>query len=136
MHAQSILRSQPVEPPVERTGGDVISCLLDTSQACSILADACLSAFDPALAQCGRLATDCSEITLVAARVAMRRTGSNEAVVLGLLMLCEALCRDCAAECGNLGRTEAIYIDCAASCRRSETRCRDARAELANSIVQ
>jgi len=136
MHAQSAIKSSNVAAPADRSGRDVIGCLLDTSQACSMLADACLSTFDPGLAQCGRLATDCSEITLVAARVAARRTGSNEAVVLGLLMLCEALCRDCAAECASLGRTDSIYIDCAANCRHCETSCRDARAELAVSIVQ
>lgn len=136
MHTQSALDSPALASPADGPGRDVISSLLDTAQTCSLVADVCLSRFDPALAQCGRLASDCSEITLVAARVAARRTGSNEAVVLGLLMLCEALCRDCAAECDRVGQADTLYVECAASCRRSETSCRDARAELAISMVQ
>lgn len=136
MHAQSALDSPPVGSPANGPGSDVITSLLDTSQTCSVVSDFCLSKFDPAFAQCGRLTSDCSEIALVAARVAARRTGSNEAVVLGLLMLCEALCRDCAAECDRVGREDTLYAECAASCRRTETSCRDARAELAVSMVQ
>ena len=75
-----------------------IDAALVCAQAAGACADACVAEADKALVQCIRLNLDCADVCQTAAMVATRRAGANAPVVIGLLMLAEALCRDCAAE--------------------------------------
>ncbi len=82
--------------------GDPLTLAIDAALACAqaatACADACVAQADSALIQCIRLNLDCADVCQTAAMVASRRAGANAPVVIGLLMLAEALCRDCAAE--------------------------------------
>ena len=141
MHAQQMLATHP-DARREARGGPskalvaAIEAAYDCAQACSACADACVAEADPALVQCIRMNLDCADVCYTAGVVATRRAGSNETVVTGLLMLCEALCRDCAAECGRHAQHMEHCRICAEVCRRCEAACRDARVGAAPEQVQ
>ena len=109
-----------------------IEAAYDCAQASTACADACVAEADPLLAQCIRLNLDCADVCATAGAVATRRVGSNDTVVMGLLMLCEALCRECERHAGHM---EHCRI-CAEVCRRCEAACREARASLLPEPVQ
>lgn len=136
MHAQPDLEAESPSVRGNAASNDLTNRLFETARVCSAVVEECLSRLDPNLSQCARLAADCGDIALVAARVAARRTGSDEAVVVGLLMLGEALCRDCAEECERVGELGSIYLECAETCRRGEQACLEARSQRAPLVVQ
>jgi len=90
------------DPVLAPDRGDPLTQAFDAALACAqaaaACADACVVQADKALTQCIRLHLDCADVCQTAAMVATRRAGANAPVVIGLLMLAEALCRDCAAE--------------------------------------
>ncbi len=95
--------ARPPEAPVlEGVDRDPLAVAIDATLACAqaagACADACVAQADKGLVQCIRLSLDCADVCQTAAMVATRRAGANAPVVIGLLMLAEALCRDCAAE--------------------------------------
>lgn len=104
---------------------------LACAQTCAICADACLG--EPMVAdltQCIRLDLDCADLCFATARIAARRTGSNEIVIRASLEACAQACRLCAEEC----ETHAGHHDhcrlCAEACRRCEQACRSAAATV------
>jgi len=113
-----------------------IDALLDCARACSAAADVCVAETDPRLVQAVRMTLDCADVCRAAAQVATRRSGSNATVVVGLLMLAEALSRDCAAECARHADLARACRACAEVCARTEAVCREARMGFAPEPMQ
>lgn len=105
----------------------VIEQALECAQICRACADSCLAEEQIAmLRQCIRLDLDCADVCDTTAKLAGRRTGSNEELILNMLQVCADACAKCAEECErHAGKHEHCRI-CAETCRRCETACRTA----------
>jgi len=137
MHAQEMLAARPDARTRENDPlVAAVEALYDCAQACAACADACVAELDAKLAQCIRLTMDSADLCQAAGSVATRRTGSNATVVMGLLMLAEALARDCAAECETHAARHAHCRVCAEVCRRTEAACGEARLAVAREQMQ
>lgn len=118
-------------PDVSGSTNDVliraIEKMLECAQICQVCADACLAEEMVAeLRQCIRTDLDCADICAVTARLAARRTGSNEALIVEALRLCERACGLCAAECEKHAEMHEHCRICAETCRACEAACHDA----------
>lgn len=118
-------------PDVSGSTNDVliraIEQILECAEVCQVCADACLAEDMVAeLRQCIRTDLDCADICAVTARLAARRTGSNEALIVEALRLCERACALCAHECEKHADMHQHCRICAATCRACEAACRDA----------
>lgn len=107
--------------------GDAVHHLMYCAKMCASCADACL-AEQMDMKQCIRICLDCSDICEATARVALRQTGSNDAVVRELLELCARACDACAAECEKHDHEHCAL--CAQMCRECSADCRNAEASL------
>jgi hypothetical protein len=132
MYAREMTITHP--NAVRGVNSALVHCVEDAyacAQACAACADACLG--EPhagQLSQCIRLNLDCSDICLAAGRIATRRTGENDPVVVRVLKTCAEACARCAAECQrHAARLEHCRI-CAVMCRECEESCREALAGL------
>lgn len=94
---------------------------------CTSCADAC-GAEEMDMRQCIRLCLDCADICTATAKVATRRTGSNEAMLRAQLRACIEACQLCAAECETHDHAHCKL--CAEMCREFENDCRQALATL------
>ena len=74
--------------------------LMFCSTMCASCADAC-AAEEMDMRQCIRTCLDCADICEAAAKVALRRTGSNEAVLRATLDLAIRSAETCAEECAK-----------------------------------
>ena len=116
------------------TNEALIRCLEECyscAQTCTSCADACLAEeMVDELRQCIRLNLDCADLCLAAGTVGIRRTGSNEPVIVATMQACAAACRACAEECEkHAGRHEHCRI-CAEHCRRCEQACNEAAQSI------
>jgi hypothetical protein len=107
--------------------GDAVHHLMYCSKMCLSCADAC-QAERMDMTQCIRLCLDCSDICEASARLALRRTGSNEAMVREMLELCARACEECAAECERHDHEHCKL--CAQMCRECAADCRKAASSL------
>ena len=107
--------------------GDAVHHLMYCAKMCASCADAC-QAEQMDMTQCIRLCLDCSDICDTTARVALRQTGNNEAVVRELLELCARTCDACAAECEKHDHEHCKL--CAQICRECAADCRNAEASV------
>lgn len=90
-------------------------------------ADACLA--EPMdMTQCIRTCLDCADICTAAAKVATRRTASNDAAVRAILSACVDACSICADECDRHDHAHCKL--CATMCRECANDCREALATL------
>lgn len=132
MHVQQKLSSHPTVQG--NTNPDLIKCIeecLDCAQSCTVCADACLGEdMVLQLRQCIRLNLDCADLCDVAARIASRRTGSNESVIVATLRACEEACALCAAECEQHAKHHEHCRICGESCRRCQEACSSAAASI------
>jgi hypothetical protein len=107
--------------------GDAVHHLMYCSKMCLSCADACMA--EPMdMTQCVRLCLDCSDICEASARLALRRTGSNEAMIREMLELCARACEECAAECERHDHEHCRL--CAQMCRECAADCRNAALSL------
>ena len=67
---------------------------------CTSCADAC-SAEDMDMRKCIRLCLDCADICDATAKMAVRRTGQNVAILRAMLETCVRACQLCAEECAR-----------------------------------
>ncbi|MGI4750702.1 MAG: four-helix bundle copper-binding protein [Janthinobacterium lividum] len=75
---------------------DLIQKLLNCTLACENCATACLDEEDvKMMVACIKLDRDCADICSLAARLLQR----DSDIALQFLLLCEEICRKCAAEC-------------------------------------
>ena len=116
------------------TQGDFTEELLDCIEKCNICAQICISCSDACLAeensekmkQCIRLNLDCAVICAATAAIAIRRTVSNQDVLVQMIQACESACRACAEECEKHGEMHDHCRICAESCRDCEKACNTA----------
>jgi hypothetical protein len=123
-----VRRDDPLAAAVEAAAG--------CAQATAAAADACVAEADRDLAQAIRLSLDCADVCRAAASVGVRRTGSNAPVVIGLLMLAEALCRDCGVECERHADRLPACRRAADQCRATADACLEARTAVAREQLQ
>ena len=99
------------------------------SAICTSCADACAAEEMVAhMRQCIRTSLDCADICTATARVATRRTGSNEIVLREMLQLCITACDICAEECARHNDEHCRL--CAEMCRETARDCRPALETL------
>ncbi|QPQ55638.1 four-helix bundle copper-binding protein [Allosphingosinicella flava] len=95
------------------------------SVICTSCADACAAESDVHhMRQCIRLCLDCADVCAMIARVATRRTGSNEILLQEALQLCITACDLCAEECARHDTDHCRR--CAEMCRECSDDCRKA----------
>lgn len=132
MHAQQMIATHP---HVRGSTNDVliraVEHCCDCAQACTSCADACVGEdMVQQLTQCIRHCLDCADICATTGILATRRTGSNEALILQMLAVCENACAMCAEECErHAGHHEHCRI-CAEACRGCAQACRDAAGSI------
>ena len=91
---------------------------------CTSCADACI-ADEMDMRQCIRTCLDCADVCAAMARVAVRRTGSDEELVRLMLDACARICTLCAEECE---RHEHEH------CRLCARMCRECAADCAKAV--
>jgi hypothetical protein len=97
------------------------------ARMCLSCADAC-TAEQMDMRQCVRSCLDCADVCEAAGKLAVRRSGSNEAVLKDVLELCARVCEACAAECEKHDHEHCKL--CAQMCRECASDCRDAAASI------
>ena len=90
---------------------------------CNSCADACI-AEQMDMRQCIRTCLDCGDICNATSKVATRRTGRNEELLLEMLQLCITACDICAEECEKHEHPHCKL--CAEMCRECARDCRAA----------
>jgi hypothetical protein len=131
MHTAEIISTHP------DVQGSINQGLIDCIDECHACAQACLSCADACLAeenvdelkQCIRLNLDCADLCDAAAKLASRRTGSNEELIRDLLDVCATACDACAEECERHAEEHEHCRICAEACRSCENACSVAMAD-------
>ncbi|QPH37673.1 four-helix bundle copper-binding protein [Pedobacter endophyticus] len=101
-----------------RNNNALIQTLLDCALACEYCASSCLQEDDvKMMADCIKLDRDCSDICMLAARLLQR--DSN--IARQYLLLCEEICRACAAECAK--HEHEHCKQCAEACQKCAEAC-------------
>jgi hypothetical protein len=90
---------------------------------CTSCADAC-SAEEADMRQCIRSCLDCADVCEATAKLAVRRTGENVAVLRAMIETCIRTCELCAEECAR-HEDEHCRL-CAEMCRECAEDCRKA----------
>jgi hypothetical protein len=132
MHTAEILASHPdVQGSITQQLIDCIDECHACAQACLSCADACLAEENTeALKQCIRVCLDCADLCDATAKLASRRTGSNEQLMADLLDVCATACRACATECDEHADMHDHCRICAEACRDCENSCQEAMTEV------
>lgn len=94
---------------------------------CTSCADACV-AEEMDMRQCIRSCLDCADVCDATARIAVRRTGENIAVLRAMLETCIRTCELCAEECAQHDHAHCKL--CAEMCRECGQDCRKALATV------
>lgn len=123
-HTQEMLETYPKSINLDRTLiGDCIDACLDTAQACTSCADACLSEDSVAdLVKCIRTNLDCADLCEITGRTLSRHTGYDANLTRAALQACAQACRACAEECERHSRMNHCRV-CAEACRQCEQAC-------------
>jgi hypothetical protein len=115
--------------------GQVSSKLIEVIDAAYACADTCTACVDACLAeqmvadlrQCIRLNLDCADVCLTCARLATRRTGTNEQLMRQMLDACVIACGLCRDECARHASAHEHCRLCADACLRCVGACKLAR---------
>lgn len=95
------------------------------SVICTSCADACVAEAEAEkMRQCIRLNLDCADVCGMVARLATRRTGTNEILLQEALQLCITACDLCAEECERHDNDHCRR--CAETCRETSRDCKAA----------
>lgn len=136
MTLQALIASHPdvgghVNPTLVEAALQAAQCAL----ACRVCADACLAEPRAAgLVQCIRLDLDCADICQATAGLAVRRAGSDDALIAEALKLCMRACAACAEECERHAEMHEHCQHCAEACRDCEAACRQALGSLTGQV--
>lgn len=99
----------------------LVQTLVDCAMACEHCAASCLQEPDmKKMAHCIGLDRDCADICTLAARLIRR----NSPIATQYLLLCEEMCRLCAAECSKYDHNHCqqcakACLDCAEACHEN-----------------
>jgi hypothetical protein len=112
---------------VNQALGDAAHHLMYCARMCVSCADAC-DAEKEDMRQCIRTCLDCADICEATGKLAVRRTGTNEAVLKETLEFCARVCESCATECERHDHEHCKL--CAQMCRECAEDCRNAAASI------
>nr|WP_232496309.1 four-helix bundle copper-binding protein [Novosphingobium kaempferiae] len=115
-----------LHPDVETLNEDLATAArhaLFCAALCTSCADACLAEAGQ-MRQCIRVCLDCADVCAVTSRIAVRRTGSNVAVLGAMIETCIFTCEACARECARHEHEHCRL--CAEMCRECAADCRKA----------
>ncbi len=125
----SIAKMIAAHPDVAGKGNEPLALAVRHAMLCSAIctscADACLAEkMADEMRQCIRLCLDCSDVCETTAKLATRRTGSNDILLEEVLQLCVTACDLCAEECERHDHDHCRI--CAQMCRETARDCRAA----------
>ncbi|MBE0530564.1 MAG: four-helix bundle copper-binding protein [Rhodospirillales bacterium] len=128
MHTHEMISTHP------DVKGSVNDALIRCIEECYACAQTCVSCADACLAedsvdelkQCIRLNVDCADVCAATAKLASRRTGSNQDLLRQMIETCASACRICGEECARHADMHEHCQICADSCRSCEEACRQA----------
>ncbi len=112
---------------LNQTLADAAHHLMYCARMCVSCADAS-GAEKEDMRQCIRSCLDCADICEAAGKLAVRRTGSNEAILKETLEHCARVCDSCGSECEKHGHEHCRL--CAQMCRECAEDCRNAAASI------
>lgn len=121
----SIHKMIALHPQVGSDFNDALATIARHAMFCAVMctscADAC-SAEEMDMRQCIRMCLDCADICETTAKVSVRRTGQNVAVLRAMVETCIRACEPCAEECErhdheHCGLCAQMCRECAADCR-------------------
>lgn len=107
--------------------GDAVHHAMYCAKMSLSCADACL-AEEMDMTQCVRLCLDTADVCEAAARLGLRRSGSNDQVLREMLDFCARTCDACAAECESHEHEHCRL--CAQICRECAQDCRNAALSI------
>ena len=117
-----------VQGHVNQPLGDAVHHAMYCAKMCLSCADACVA--EPMdMKQCIRVCSDCADVCEATARLATRRSGSNDEVLKETLELCARVCDWCAIECEKHDHEHCRL--CAQICRECAEDCRKAALSIA-----
>ena len=116
-----------VEGHVNQPLGDAAHHLMYCARMCLSCADADL-AEEMDMTQCIRACLDCADVCEATGKLAVRRTGSNDAVLREMLEVCARVCDACATECERHDLEHCRL--CAQMCRECAEDCRNAAVSI------
>jgi hypothetical protein len=128
MYTQEIIAAHPdVRGIVDAALIAAIDGISACALTCTSCADGCLAEQRVAeLRQCIRLNLDCADVCAATAALALRRTGSDEAVVRKMLDACITACGLCGEECQRHASHHEHCRICADACRQCGAACQEA----------
>ena len=112
---------------VNQALADAAHHLMYCARMCVACADAC-SAESGDMVQCIRSCLDCGDVCESTGKLAVRRSGSNEAVLKEALEFCARVCDSCAVECNRHDHEHCKL--CAQMCRECAGDCRTAAESI------
>ena len=116
-----------VQGHVNQALADAAHHLMYCARMCVSCADACV-AEAMEMTQCIRACLDCADVCEATGKLAVRRAGSNEAVLKEILEVCARVCDSCAVECEKHDQEHCKL--CAQMCRECAEDCRKAAASI------
>ena len=126
-YARQLLDLKPVSFDIEvGVLAAAIDALNDCAYACIGDTDADLG--DPVVAEmvaCIRLCMDCADVCSTTARITIRQSSYDPAVLKPLLEACAASCKTSGEECERHALWHEHCRICAQACRRGEQACRE-----------
>lgn len=125
MTVRDIVATHPRPTDVDRDL--LVRCVeecIDCAAVCTGCSDACLAEPDVGeLVRCIRLCLDCADVCSATARVVLRQTEAEHAVLRQAVEACAAACRASGDECArHAGHHEHCRV-CEQSCRRCQAAC-------------
>lgn len=125
----SIERMISLHPDVAGDANEALATAARHAMLCSLFctscADACAAEENAAhMRQCIRTCLDCADVCGATARLAVRRTGQNVAMLRAMLDTCVRACELCAEECDRHDDEHCRL--CARMCRECAEDCRKA----------
>lgn len=136
MHTQQMISAHP--DVQGSTSNALIKCIDEChacAQACLSCADACVGEEMVArLRQCIRLNLDCADVCDATAKLASRRTGSDELLLRSMLDVCASACAMCAEECGKHATHHEHCKICAEACRACQQACEAAMQDVGETV--
>lgn len=122
----SIHKMIELHPDVDRLNEELATAArhaMFCAVMCTSCADAC-SAEEMDMRQCIRSCLDCTDVCEATAKLAVRRTGQNVAVLRAMVETCVRTCELCAEECarhehGHCRLCAEMCRECAEDCRKA-----------------
>lgn len=121
----SIRKMISLHPAVKASGhvNEPLGTAVHHAMYCAKMALSCAEACAAeGMSQCARTCNDCADVCEATARLGLRRSGDNNAILIEMLEFCARVCEACAAECEKHDHDHCRL--CAQMCRECAEDCR------------